>query len=268
LLAELTFQNARIAEYNRRLAIATDMANVYKRKLETDESGILEFNKAQVHQLKISKDKEFAEIRRKALLAELSALNAGETILFADSIFSTPLLTEDFTQWFTDMEQNNPALQWLDQELSISKEQQKLQKSLNLPGFSAGYMSEKVTGQQFQGVTIGVTIPLWEHKNTLRYTSAHTEAIQAMQADAKLQFYNEMRALHAKTAALENSTASYFQALKQLNSSELLKKALDHGEISLGEYLIEMTLQYESMDQLLEMEYAWNLSYQELMKFR
>ena len=116
-------------------------------------------------------------------------------------------------------------------------------------------MSEKVVGQQFQGVTIGVSIPLWENKNTVKYANAKIMAMQSMQTDAVVQFYNERKALHAKVIRLQGAIADYRSKLNAFGNTALLQKALDKGEISLGEYFFELSFYYESFDKLLQMEY-------------
>lgn len=268
LCAELTYQNAMLAEYNKRMNSARQIADIYKKKFDAGETNVLEYNKSQVHLLNLSKDLQNIEIQRQTLFTELSRLNGGKTIEFADSIFGSPQLMPDFEQWYAQTEQKNPVLQWLKQESAITKKQAQLQVAENLPKLSAGYMSEKVVGQQFRGVTLGMTIPLWENKNTVKYSRAKAIAAESLQSDSKLQFYNQMKTRYAKALALQTSTNSYRLELKKFSNRELLAKALDKGEISLGEYLIELSIYYESINKLLEMERSMFIAYYELVMFQ
>jgi hypothetical protein len=52
--------------------------------------------------------------------------------------------------------------------------------------------------------------------------------------------------------------ASYREALQTVNSSDLLKKALDAGEISLIEYMLELTMYYQTYDKFLSIENELN----------
>ena len=36
---------------------------------------------------------------------------------------------------------------------------------MTLPKFSAGYSLERTLGQKYQGISVGISIPLWENKN-------------------------------------------------------------------------------------------------------
>jgi outer membrane protein TolC len=264
---ELTYKNALKVELSKRLNNATQIANAYKSKFNIGDVSILEYNKAQVILLNISKEAETNEIERNALLSELARLNGGAVIGFNDSIFVQANISPDFEQWYAQVEQGNPVLQWIKREIAVSQKQKQLSTSQSLPKFNAGYMSEKVVGQQFQGISIGVSIPLWENKNTVKYAKAKTIAIQSMEIDAKLQFYNQMKTLHSKAVSLQSSVTDYRQNLNAYNNADLLQKALDKGEISLSEYIFELSLYYESINKLLEMEQNLNKAFAELYRY-
>jgi len=268
VLAELAYTNALGSELSRREIHAGQIAGSYQARYEAGEVSILEYNKAQLNRLTLNKEIEEAGIERKALLAQLTALNGGIPVDFTGVSVPVQTVSPDFDQWYAFAEQTNPVLQWLKQEITISQKQVDLQSAMGLPKIDAGYMSEKVAGEQFQGITVGVSIPLWENKNTVKYAKAKAIAMQSVEADVKLQFYNEMKALHAKVAALQNSVADYKKGLLAFSNSALLQKALDKGEISLSEYLYELSVYYDSTDKLLEMERNLNKAIAELNKFQ
>lgn len=136
--------------------------------------------------------------------------------------------------------------------------QQKLNKAMSLPKLSAGYMSEKIVGQQFQGITAGVTIPLWENKNTVKFAKAKAIAVQSIESDSKLVFYNQLKTQYTKVKSLQKNVTGYRISLESLDNSALLKKSLDLGEISLTDYFYEISLYYESISTLLFAEKELN----------
>lgn len=267
LCADLVYANAQRAEYNKRKEHAEKLAASYKAKFDAGEVSVLEINKARVNLLNISKELESIEIRRNTLLLELAALNGGIAIDFTELNFHVEPIDTDFEKWYVAAQQRNPVLQWLKQEIEIGQKQEKLTQAMSLPKATGGYMSEKVVGQQYQGITAGITIPLWENKNAVKYARAKADAMQSIEADAKLQFYNEMKMQHVKATGLAESVAGYRQNLAQFSNGELLQKSLDKGEISLGEYLFELSAYYESTDRMLEMEKELNLTVAELSKY-
>lgn len=265
---DLIYNNALKSEYVKRLAHAQSVANSFKAKFDAGECGILEYNKAQINLLNLTNKIDLIEVDRNALVAELVRLNGGIAIDFTELEFPATIITADFEQWYAQAEQSNPMLNWLKQEIEISKKQVDLNKALSLPKFQAGYMSESVVGQQFRGVTVGISIPLWENKNTVKSARANTLALQAMETDSKLQLYNQLKNLHAKTVALQANVLSYGTKLQQFNSSDLLKKALDKGEISLIDYIMELTLYYQNVDKMLELKRDLNHTVAEMNQFQ
>lgn len=267
LCADLMHANAVIEENGKRLAHAQNIADAFQSMYEKGEVGILEHNKAQLNLLNIKKEVETLTIERNTVLKQLSALNGGVAIEFIENSFSQRILPSDFDQWYNKAEQNNPALLWLKQEIEVKMQQEKLNRALSLPKASAGYMSEKVVGEHFQGVTVGVSIPLWENKNTVKYAQAQTLALQSMEVDSKLQFYNQLKIQFEKASSLQKTALGYRQLIEASNNAILLKKALDAGEITLINYLMELSFAYSAMDNLLKSEYELNKALSILAQF-
>lgn len=261
---DLIYTNALKSEYGKRLNHAQNIAKSYKLKFDAGDANVLEYNKAQLNLLNLSNKIELIEIDRTALLSELTRLNGGIAIELADSEIQSQIIPADFEQWYTQAEQSNPILNWLKQEIEISKKQVSLNKALSLPKVQAGYMSETVVGQQFRGISVGLSIPLWENKNTVKYAKANTIALEAVAADNKVQLYNQLKTLHSKAISLQNNVTDYHSKLQSFNSSDLLKKALDKGEISLIDYIMELSIYYENVNRMLELDKDMNKAVAEL----
>jgi outer membrane protein TolC len=267
LCIEIIHANAFAREYEKRLTSAEDLASSYKMKLEKGEGNILDYNKAQLNLLNLRNEAERIAISRNSLLSELTALNGGVPVTLDEADFPVVALPDDFETWFLAAEQNNPALSWLKREIEIIEFQKKLGVAERLPRMSAGYMSEKVVGEQFQGISAGLTIPLWEKRNTVRHANAQALAVSSIEADRKLVFYNQLKIQYQKTADLRNSVSAYRLSLESFDSSVLLKKALDMGEISLAEYVLEISLYYESVDRLLDAVRELNEAFAGLLQY-
>lgn len=139
---------------------------------------------------------------------------------------------------------------------------------MGLPRLQAGYMSEDVVGEQFRGIAVGLSIPLLENKNAVKYAKAKTFAVQSAESDNRLQFYNILKALYTKAVSLQNSLNDYRINLQKFNNSVLLQKALDNGELSLAEYYFEQTVYYESFNRMLDIEKSLNETIIELYRYQ
>lgn len=217
--------------------------------------------------MNINKELESIEIERITLLSELTCLNGEIFIDFTDSQFQSPVIPADFEQWYVSAEQNNPVSIWIEKEMEISKKQEKLNRAMSLPKLQTGFMSEKIIGEQFQGITIGLSIPLWENKNTVKFAKANTIALESIITDNKIQLNNYLKSLHTKAISLKQNADDYRLNLRLFDNSELLKKALDKGEITLIDYILELSIYYESVNKLLELERGLNKTLAELNQY-
>ncbi len=264
---DLVYINALLSELSKRLNHAQSIANSYKSKFDIGETNILEYNKSQLNLLNLSKEMESLNIKRDALQGELTRLNGGIPIEFTVNEFPTITIPTDFEQWYAQAEQSNPLLNWLKKEMEASEKQINLNRAMSLPKLKAGYMSENVIGQDFQGITLGLSIPLWENKNKVKYAEANGIAIEKTATDQKIQFYNRLKLLHAKAIGLQNNAIDYKSKLQTFDGSELLKKALDKGEISLIDYILELSIYYESVNKLLQSELEMNKTLAKLNQY-
>ncbi len=251
---DLIYTNALTVELSKRISNAESIANSYKAKLDAGETNILEYNKAQLNLLNLRKEMESLTIERVAMLGELARLNGGIPIEFTRSEFPDTTIPSDFEQWYAQAEQNNPLLNWLKKEIELSQKQVSLNRAMSLPKIQAGYMSEKVVGEEFQGVSFGLSIPLWENKNKVKFAKANVLAAENLASDNKVQLYNRLMILHTKATGLQNNVSDYKSKLQTIDNSGLLIKALDKGEISLINYMLERSIYYESVKASLELE--------------
>lgn len=255
---ELIYLNALNKVLMERSKHAEGISNAYITRFEQGEINILEKNKAQFNLLNTQKELEANESERAILLAELVALNGGKLVTFEQSTFAPVNLPIDFTTWYSNYESKNIVLQQAVNEVGISEKQIKLSKAMSWPKFSGGYMSETVEGEGFKGVAVGMSIPLWENKNTVKLATAKQQVALELANDKKIQSYNQLKGQYEKAISLQKTLASYREALQTVNSSDLLKKALDAGELSLIEYMLELTLYYETTDKFLSIENELN----------
>lgn len=264
---QLIYINALLEEYSIRIKNAERMVTLFQTKFESGEANILDYNKARLGLLDLTKKAESLQVDKEEQLAELTLLNGGKPIDFQLAEFPNSGIPENFESWYAQAEQNNPLLSWLKLETEVSRQNEKLNSALALPKFQAGYMSEGIVGDHFQGITVGVSVPLWESKNKVKEARARTEVSQAVEQDNKLRFYNSLQALHAKAMQLQNSFNDYRNELELCDNTELAAKALEAGEISMIEYIMELTVYYESFNNMIEIQKNLHQTLAELKKY-
>ncbi len=251
IMAQLTHLNALEKLYVVRVGRAEQLLNSYKKSSNRGESNILEVNKSELNYNSVSTKLTQIRVEREGLLAQLKQLNGGVDINFGVSAFRHSALPDNFEQWYTEIEAKSPILQYVKGEILANESQIKAERAMTLPKLSAGYMSESVVGQDYRGVSVGVTIPLWENKNRVKRAKAELLVAKTIAEDTRLTFYNSLKSLFQNAKVLQRSVKTTAASLLSLGSDVLLKKALDAGEISLLTYLQEVNYYYDAEEELL-----------------
>lgn len=264
---DLIYINTMLAEAMKRLDHANGLMQAYSRMLEAGETNLLEYNKVFLNQTTAARQADMLAIEQNHLLSELQRLNGGEPIAFDMSAFSHPPLPDDFEEWFAVSADDNPVIGWMLQEKEIREKEVALSKARNLPGFSAGYVSETLAHEQFHGWAVGLSIPLWENKNTIRLARANELATQEALSDQKIQTYNQLRSSYLTAASLSQTLSIYREQMDKTRHEELLERAFESGEMGLITYLQELSYYYQGVDLLLETERDLGRSLTELYRY-
>ena len=251
---DLIYYNGLKKELEIRLRHAQTIADAYEQRLDRGDASILEYNKVQLNLSTVQGEMSRVEVERNTLLSELKRLNGGIEILLEENNYSPASLPADFEEWYLSAEQKNPLLQYVKQQIEVSRKEVKLNKAMRFPKFSAGYSLEKTLGQKYQGANIGISIPLWENKNRVKQAKAGVIAAQTREQESKQQFYNRLQNLYMRANGLQQTAAGYRKSLQSLNNTDLLMKALDVGEINLLNYIVEIGLYYDTVNQTLAAE--------------
>jgi outer membrane protein TolC len=261
----LIYCNALKKEWDTRLEHAQTIADSYRERLAKGDANILEHNKALLNLATVQGAIARVEVERTALLAELTRLNGGTAVVVDDVQYDDRQIPPDFEAWFAQSGTKNPAFALAAQTVVLQKQDVALQRAQALPTLSAGYMSERVVGQQYQGISLGLSVPLWENKNRIRQAKAAVRAAESQQADAHRQLYSRLQTAYGRVCGLKALADSYRESLTVSNNALLLQKALDAGEISLLDYLLELGLYYATVDKAWEAERDFQTARAELL---
>ncbi|HML64008.1 MAG TPA: TolC family protein [Dysgonomonas sp.] len=266
ICVELVYQTKMNKILSDRLKQARELSDAYQKSFDQGNIDVLERNKTKLNLLNAEKALQINEVDLNLSKSELQRLNGGLDITEFNRYpdFTFPL---NFIEWFAIVKANNPSLRVAEQEVALSRKQEQLTRALNLPKITAGYASERVSGTIFQGVSVGVSIPLWEGKNTVKHQKAQTVALQMQHEDSELQFRNTLKNQYDKAKKLSLLLKEYEDALSVTSSQDLLKMALDKGQLSLINYLLELSVYYETVDKYLETERDYQLAVAELQQW-
>mgnify|MGYP004652625185 FL=1 len=248
---DIVYTNAMLHEYGKRLAHAQTLADAYRQKFDAGNANALEYNKVRLNLATAQGEYQRLLTERSTLLEQLASLNGGEAIVLNDSVFEGVLPPADFDSWYAEAETRSPMLAYVRQEVAVAKADARLSKAEWLPDLSIGYMSEGMTGNYYNGVTVGVSVPLWQNSHRVRQAKASAEAAQLRADEQKQLFLSTLRTQYAAVMGLQKTWQGYHEALLLTNSADLLLQALQAGQISMLEYMMELSIYYDATAQAL-----------------
>lgn len=254
LWVEMVSLNQKQQELMKRLENAQGLADSYNEMLESGQGNIIDRNKAALYLLQVEKELEQLEQDKQQLSLKVTALNGNRPLLVNELDFMPVQLPENLDQWLAQMETIDPSLQYLGLEIKAGEHSVKVAKGKSMPSISGGYMMENTDAEKFQGVTLGLSIPLWENKNAVKAEQAKTEAVVLQERDYRLQWESELTQIYSEVESAKKLVVSYREQLDIIQQKELLDEALQEGQISLIEYLLELQYNYDAIDQLMEAE--------------
>lgn len=251
---EMIHLNIMRQEFLLHIQLAEEIQHAYQRMFDEGEVSILDLNKAKLSLLAARKEFETNQIERERTLAELTTLNGGQTVVLEDTLYPAMALPSSFDEWYRSVEQTHPALQQLALQQELNRRELQLSKSLWAPKFTVGYNSERILGTTLQGVGVGIQLPLWQNRYAVKSAQAQSIALERTTYDLQTKFRSELRSQYDQALGLQALLANYHDILHSVNTTSLLRKALDSGSMTLVEYLMEISLYYEARHEAFETE--------------
>ncbi|HNE28699.1 MAG TPA: TolC family protein [Saprospiraceae bacterium] len=264
---QLIYLNKRRAELTRRLRDAEQFLANYQKKYDARDATALDLNKARHQVVNLKTELKLLEAEASERLTSLAALNGGAAVAVTDTIYPAVAALPVFDSLAQTIASSDPGLQFLQAQQQVGAAQVSLTKALNLPKMEAGYRYQGILGQNFHGLHLGLSVPLWENKNRLAQQQLQSAYYAGQLESRRSERFHDVKRLYEKYQNLQAGLDEYRQSLLSLNNMELLDKALQAGQITTLEYFVEQSLLYESRDRLLELEQASALAAAELFKF-
>lgn len=264
---DAVYYNALVNELQRRCDQAKAMLDMQKKQLEAGDINIIEYNNMCLTLSNATTSLTQAKAERDAVLAQLKQLNGGIDINVSDSVYAPISLPENFDEWFNQVCSSAPAVAITRDGITFGQRQLSLARQGWLPKLSVGYMSEKTMGEQYQGVTIGVNLPLWGAGKKVKQAKAEAAAAEAMHKATIENLKSELASDYALTKGLVKAATDIRAALSESDNTANLQKACKAGEMSTLEYLISLTAYYDAVEKMLSSEREAQKAYARLTMY-
>lgn len=265
LICEIIARNVLIAEYAVRAEQAALVEEAYRKGMDSGAFSMLDYRKAAVDLAEAEGNLKLLETERQSLLAELTALNGGHATDLTDTAHRMEELPGTFEDWLDKAADNSSALAHVRAATRLQESRLQLSRNESLPGLSVGYMSELVPGEEFRGLKIGVSIPLWSSARKISGARKQLEAAQIAENQAALLFRIKAKTLYDNALQLREAADRYDTFAYMEDTRRDLEKALSAGNLSLLDYLTELSFFYKTLERAVETEKQYRLAVADLL---
>lgn len=247
LLVQITYYNQALAIYEERLQQEKQLAASYEKRLAAGDANKLEANRARLSLVEIESETEKVKMERDLLMLQLQTLCGGTKIIYNNTDYNAVNVASNMSLKALQDAQNS-------QQERVAENDLKTARAQSMPSITAGYMAELTDDEKWNGVTIGVSIPLWSNRHNMKRARLSLQSARSEAADASYKLEQFAASQRLRTERYHDIAQKMQQKLANASSTTLLRKALDEGEISLVEYTIESSDLFDLRVKTLEAE--------------
>ena len=253
LCLDLILLNQEKALMDIRKQNADELESLYNQRLEAGDANILEVNKIKMERMNVQTEVAQNHASHRTALQSLLAMNGNLPLEFAETNYPQVKDINDFQMLRDEVIASDLDLQALSYTTKAAEKQISVNKQDWLPKLEAGFRRNTDTEMSMNGFVVGGSIPLFSNRKKVQIAKAQALSAQLMKEDAQLQMENNLMALFNEMQQLKEAMNAYDVPLLY-HSLDLLKQALQEGEISLIEYFVEAETVYKNLQARMQLE--------------
>lgn len=267
LCVELTYNDTLLSLIAHQQSLLSRLVDAERLRLEEGAATVLAYNQAEQEWMQSRNEMHELQSQCEAQRLELLALAGVEELPISQlTLADLPQLPaiSQFEDWWSGVVETSPLMRYVHNEVARSQEQVRLSKDGWLPGFSVGYMSENTKAESFRGLTMSISLPVWNNRHKVKSSQLRNEAAQLDAQSQKMQFLARLKGLYVKATEYQRQASDLRQMIERQQTQALLDRQFGEGVINLCDYLSGTIEQLELQKSLLSAERELQLLWTEL----
>lgn len=250
-----------------RVENANRILQFYEKKFQQGDANILELNKLKIELTQAKRLESLASLQKDKIVQQLELVNGGKMIPLITENY--PIYPETSQEEFEQLyQEKDPDLHWYSGAVNVAFQEIKLEQNKSLPEIAFSYGYEKTPEVKYAGPGAALSIPLWQNKNKVKLARTNWEFSQSKFEEVKLVRRNDLNEKFRRLQIYKSSLTGMRKTISDINSLELLGKALNAGEIPIISYLNELQYFYQIQNEILQSELEYQLLLAELNRIR
>ena len=258
ILADITDVNKRINQMNFIIDKERELYKFYSSKEAEGELTIIEMNSLRLDLFDAEAQLKDLLIRKNVLLEDLKAMNGGVTMEI-DNAFSSydQSVLKPLQAYIDSYKANSPEYQAAVQQRYADKQAVKVASMSAFPNFAVGYKFSKEGSASNHGLIVGLSVPLFSSRHKRKAAQRLHEASEFALANQELVDVAKIGAQYSSLLSLQDMIHEFRPIADNDDIYRSLDKALNAGQLSMRDYLIEMRQLQAAKMRLYDMEYNY-----------
>ncbi len=253
------------AVLDEQVAINRNLAQACRRKVDAGHASALELTKIELELASAENAQEMNLAELSAAENELRKLAGGAEVAFADTDYGMlsmlPPMDDMISRWL----EADPQIRASLSGCRAAEQQTRVTKGGSLPKLQIGYRGEIAEGERFNGIKMGLSVPIFSNRSNVKRAKAEESAARERLRQERLQTEADIRELYAREDILHRSEKRYTELIIPKQTKKMLDHALESGEIAITDYYDQLASIYEVRHQALDIEMQHRLVHAQIL---
>lgn len=236
--------------------IAEDMLGLYEKRYSTGDATALELNKIKMEMMNVATKVADNNAALATAGNSLSAMNGNAGISFDADFY--PLVEEisDPQAAIEEYMSGSASILAAESAASAAQKQVSLNRQDWIPKFEIGYRRNTAIREAENGFIVGGSIPIFSNHRKVRMAKAQSASAVNQLAMIKSQSLAQARSFISDIRETKAALEAYDEPLMR-ETLDLLRQAVEGGQISVIEYFVEATNIYTSLSDCITLQNRW-----------
>ena len=220
---------------------ARRVAEMFAARLEAGDANILEENKARFELVSAMGAYDRNRLELTQAEQRLANLNGGVAIpLSGDATYAADTELPPIEELYDLYDNASPELLDILCEAEAARRDIKVSRRQSMPKIALGYKFEHSAGERFNGVIVGLSIPIFSNRHNVSRAKAQSYYAEAEAERARTDVRALIDRMYVEAKLLKTMLAEYSALTDTVDAAALLAKALEAGHISVTDYYAEL----------------------------
>lgn len=244
---------------------ADELLAMYETRMKNGDATVLEVNKVKMDRMNVQTEVTQNEVAHQTALQSLLALNGNMPLEFDMRQYPSSEAVVDYEALYDRAVASELTLRSARAEVQASAQNVKVNRQNWLPKLEVGYRRNTDGSDASNGFMVGASFPLFSGRNRLKSAKARLQESELQLDNVRVRTENNVRSQVNEMKQLRHAADTYDTALLY-STLDLLRKAVEGGELSLIEYYVEADAIYRNLQTQMQLENKYQKVWAELTK--